>query len=92
MKRLIGSGFSLFSVLLVIAATAPAYAHEKMNESNTVDSQFISSCSSMHPSVPESMKTQSNKRELPSRSSTIPLIDTNPPAEVPSPSLIRLGV
>lgn len=103
MKRLIISGFS---ILLVIAATAPAFASVKVKEStfsrmkppgaaltlsNTGDSQSILSSSSMQPLAPESMTTQSNKREPQSRSSTSPLIDPNPPAEVPSPSLIRLG-
>ena len=89
MQRLIISGFS---VLLVIAATAPAFAYGKVKESNTRDSQFIPATSSMQPLAPESMTTQSNKREPQSRSSTSPLIDPNPPAEVPSPSLIWFGL
>lgn len=89
MKRLIISGFS---VLLVIAATTPALASGKVKESNTGISQSIPSSSSMQPSAPKSMTTQSNKREPQSRSSTSPLIDPNPPAEVPSPSLIRSGI
>ena len=104
MKRLIISGFS---VLLVIAATAPAFAYGKVQESTfsrrlppgaaltsskTGDSQSIPSRCSMQPSAPESMKTQSNTREPQSRSSTSPLLDPNPPAEVPSPSLIRFGM
>ncbi|MBA3924401.1 MAG: hypothetical protein H0X31_22945 [Nostocaceae cyanobacterium] len=87
MKRLIISGFS---VLLVIAATAPAFAYGKVKESNTGDSQSIPSSSSMQPSAPESMTTQLNKREPQSRSSTSPLLDPNLPAEVPSPSLFYL--
>ncbi|MBV8882830.1 MAG: hypothetical protein JO235_02345 [Chroococcidiopsidaceae cyanobacterium CP_BM_RX_35] len=87
MKRLIIGGFS---VLLVIATTAPAFAYGKVQESNTRDSQSIPSSSSMQPSAPESMTTQSNKREPQSRSSTSLLLDPNPPAEVPSPSLFYL--
>ena len=81
-----------FSVLLVIAATAPAFAYTKVKESNTGNSRSILSSSSMQPSAPESMTAQLNKREPQSRSSTSPLLDPNPPAEVPSPSLIRFGM
>lgn len=87
MKRLIISGFS---VLLVVAATAPAFAYGKVKESNTTDSQSIPSSSSMKPSAPELMTTQSNKKEPQSRSITSQLLDPNPPAEVPSPSLFYL--
>jgi hypothetical protein len=89
MKRLMISGVS---VLLAIAATAPAFAYGKVQESKTRDSQSIPASSSMQPSAAESMKTQSNTREPQSRSSTSPLLDPNPPAEVPSPSLIRFGM
>ncbi|MBV9388327.1 MAG: hypothetical protein JOZ78_18040 [Chroococcidiopsidaceae cyanobacterium CP_BM_ER_R8_30] len=87
MKRLILSGFS---VLLVIAATAPAFAHGKVKESNTGDSQSMPLSSSTQPSAPESMNTQSNQREPQSRFSTSPLLDPNPPSEIPSPSLFFL--
>ncbi|MBV9385618.1 MAG: hypothetical protein JOZ78_04225 [Chroococcidiopsidaceae cyanobacterium CP_BM_ER_R8_30] len=60
MKRLIISGFS---VLLAIAATAPAFAHGKVKEPNTGDSQSIPLSTSTQPSAPESMTTQSNTSE-----------------------------
>ena len=87
MKRLI---ISWSSVLLVIAATAPAFAHEKVKDSNTRDSQSIPLSSSTQPSAPESMTTQSNTSEAQSRFITSPLLDPNPPAEIPSPSLFYL--
>ncbi|MBV8883786.1 MAG: hypothetical protein JO235_07265 [Chroococcidiopsidaceae cyanobacterium CP_BM_RX_35] len=87
MKRLIISGFS---VLLAIAAATPAFAYGKVNESNTGDSQSIPANSSMQPSAPESMTIHSNKREPQSKSITSPLLNPNPPAEVPSPSLFHL--
>lgn len=99
MKRII---FGSISVLLVFAATPPAFAYEKVDASNnssltgqsnllaevplpTLQSQNYSS--SKQPSARELMTTPSPTSRL-QTPKTLQLTQQNPPAEVPSPTLL----